>query len=128
MSFVQQTLLVALGGGTGAALRFGVGVWAARALGTVFPWGTLIVNVLGSFLIACVVEYTLVRGEAGQGLRLLLATGLLGGFTTFSAFSLDTMALVERDELGLVFTYVAASVALSIGACAAGLFVSRSVL
>lgn len=128
MSLVQQFVLVALGGGAGAAARFGVGLWAMRALGTGFPWGTLIVNVAGSFLIACVVEYTLMRSEAGPGVRLLLATGFLGGFTTFSAFSLDTLALAERGESGLVMMYIGASVVLSIAACWAGLLVSRSVL
>ena len=128
MPLIQQFLLVALGGGIGAAMRFGTGMWTARVLGTQFPWGTFIVNVIGSFLIACVVEYAVMRGESGNWMRFLLVTGFLGGFTTFSAFSLDTMALVERGEAGLVLVYVGASVLLSITACWAGLLVSRSML
>jgi len=128
MPLLQQFLLVALGGGIGAAMRFGTGLWAARVLGTEFPWGTFIVNVVGSFLIACVVEFAVMRGEAGNWMRFLLVTGFLGGFTTFSAFSLDTMALVERGETGLVLLYVGASVLLSVAACWGGLIFARSVL
>ncbi|MFN0263903.1 fluoride efflux transporter CrcB [Tepidamorphus sp. 3E244] len=128
MSLVQQALLVACGGGAGAASRFLVGLWAASALGTRFPWGTIIVNVVGSFLIACFVEYIVARGEGSSAMRLLLVTGFLGGFTTFSAFSLDTMALAERGETGLVLLYVGGSVLLSIAACWAGLVAMRSAL
>lgn len=120
--------LVAAGGAMGAMLRHGTGLVAARMFGLGFPWGTLIVNVIGSFLIACVVAYAVLRGEGGLGMRLFLATGLLGGFTTFSAFSLDTLSLAERGDTGLAAAYVLASVVLSIGACFLGLWFSRSVL
>ncbi len=119
---------VAAGGAIGASLRYAVGLWTLRAFGPAFPWGTLIVNVVGSFLIACVVEFVATRAGAGPALRLFLATGVLGGFTTFSAFSLDTLALAERGETGLAFLYVVGSVGLSVGACLAGLVLARSVL
>ena len=128
MSIIQQLLLVALGGGVGAAARFAVGLWSLRAFGPGFPWGTLIVNVAGSFLIACVVEYTAARAGAGPAARLFLATGVLGGFTTISAFSLDTLALAERGATGLAAAYVLGSVLLCVGACLAGLYLTRSVL
>lgn len=126
MPILKEILIVALGGGAGAAARFGVGVWSLRALGPGFPWGTLIVNIAGSFLIGCMVAFAVHRGEPTYAMRLLLVTGFLGGFTTFSAFSLDTLALAQRGELGTAFGYVAASLVLSLGACWGGMMLSRS--
>ena len=89
-------LIVFLGAGIGGALRHGVNVGAARLLGYGFPFGTLIVNVLGSFLIGLLAGYFGFRTGIDQHVRLFLTTGILGGFTTFSAFSLDAALLVER--------------------------------
>jgi CrcB protein len=124
------TLLVFLGGGLGAAARHGVNLLAARLIGIEFPWGTIAVNVIGSFLIGALAAWFAFRGDAGaiwgQPMRLFLTTGVLGGFTTFSAFSLDFALLFERGEPGLGFLYVLASVLLSLGAIFLGLFVVRS--
>ena len=116
-------LLVFVGGGLGAVSRHGVGRATLHWLGAGFPWGTLAVNVVGSFLIGLAVGLFDAFGT-GQQTRLFLATGFLGGFTTFSAFSLDAMTLWERDpwQAGL---YVAATVLLSFAAIAAGVVLSR---
>lgn len=120
--------LVFVGGGIGAALRHGVNIASAEWFGTGYPWGTIIVNVVGSFVIGALAAYFAFRGDAmwTQPLRLFLATGILGGFTTFSAFSLDFALLFERGEIGQGVFYVVASVALSLAAVFAGLFVVRS--
>jgi CrcB protein len=118
-------LLVFLGGGIGAALRHGVNVGAARLLGTAFPYGTLTVNVVGSLLMGLLVAYLAFKGEASQHWRLFIATGVLGGFTTFSAFSLDVAVLYQRGAVWLALGYVAASVVLSIAGLFAGLFLVR---
>jgi CrcB protein len=121
-------LIVFAGGGIGAALRHGVNVASAHLFGITFPWGTLIVNVLGSFLIGVLAAYFAFRSGGGaQHTRLFLTTGVLGGFTTFSAFSLDFALLFERGEFGQGAAYVAASVALSLAAIFLGLFVVRAI-
>ena len=93
-------LIVFIGAGIGGALRHGVNVGAARLFGYGFPFGTLIVNIVGSFLMGLLAGYFSFRPGIGQHVRLLLTTGILGGFTTFSAFSLDTALLIERHCLG----------------------------
>jgi CrcB protein len=118
-------LLVFLGGGLGAALRHGVNVGAARLLGIAFPYGTLTVNIAGSLLMGLLVAYLAFKGDASQHWRLFIATGVLGGFTTFSAFSLDVAVLYERGAVGLALGYVVISVALSIAALFAGLLLVR---
>lgn len=122
-------LLIFLGGGIGAAMRHGVNVLAAQGFGVDFPWGTMIVNVVGSLLIGALAAWFAFRGDAvwTQPLRLFLATGILGGFTTFSAFSLDFAMLFERGEVGAGLAYVLASVLLSLGAVFAGIYLVRSV-
>ena len=122
------TFLVFLGGGIGASLRHGVNLLAVQQFGITFPWGTMIVNVVGSFLIGVLAAYFAFRGDAvwTQPLRLFLTTGILGGFTTFSAFSLDFALLFERGEVGQGVAYVLASVVLSLGAIFLGLFLVRS--
>ncbi len=107
-------LIVFLGGGIGAALRHGVNLTSARLLGTAFPYATLFENVTGSLVMGLLAAYFAFKGDASQHWRLFFTTGILGGYTTFSAFSLDTALLYERGELGLAALYVAASVALSI--------------
>lgn len=125
---MQATVLVFLGAGLGGALRHGVNLGCARLCGLAFPWGTLVVNVAGSLLMGLIVGWLAQRanGGAGQSLRLFLTTGLLGGFTTFSAFSLDSWLLWQRGEAAAAAAYVGGSVALSIGALALGLFVMRT--
>jgi CrcB protein len=107
-------LIVFLGAGLGGALRHGVNVGAARLLGYGFPFGTVIVNVLGSFLIGLLAGYFAFRTGISQHARLFLTTGFLGGFTTFSAFSLDAAVLVERHSFALAAGYVVGSVGLSL--------------
>ena len=120
-------LLVFLGGGIGAALRHGTNLLGARLLGIQFPFGTLTVNIVGSLLMGLLAGYFAFRGEASQHLRLFLTTGILGGYTTFSAFSLDAVLLWERHQPGLAALYVLASVVLSIAALMAGLMLVRHV-
>ena len=119
-------LIVFLGGGIGAALRHGFNLVAARALGTAFPYGTLLINITGSFVMGLVVAYFAFKGDASQHWRLFLTTGILGGYTTFSAFSLDVALLYERGEIGLAALYVLLSVAFSIGGLFAGLALVRN--
>ncbi len=125
MFSLSHLLQVALGGAIGSALRYGVNVSAARAFGTGLPWGTLIVNIVGSFAMGLLV--VLLAEKGGMKLAPLLMTGILGGFTTFSAFSLDTMTLWERGQTGLALAYVAASVILSLAAIALALHLFRGV-
>ncbi|MBL8789310.1 MAG: fluoride efflux transporter CrcB [Rhizobiales bacterium] len=118
-------LIVFLGAGAGGALRHGFNVAAARAFGTGFPFGTLGVNVLGSLLMGLLAGYFAFKGDASQHWRLLLTTGVLGGFTTFSAFSLDVALLWERGDMTGTMIYLIGSVVLSIGALFAGLVLVR---
>lgn len=120
--------LVALGGAIGAGCRHLVGLAALRLFGPSFPVGTLSVNVIGGLLMGLAAGYFALRyqGAVGNELRLFLATGILGGFTTFSAFSLDAMLLWERGDIAPALLYVALSVVLSIAALAAGLFLMRA--
>jgi fluoride exporter len=118
-------LLVFVGGGLGASLRYTVNVACARCMGTAFPWGTFVINISGSIVMGLISGYLAFKGEASQPWRLFLMTGVLGGYTTFSAFSLDTALLYERGELGLALAYVLGSVVLSIAGLFAGLAVVR---
>src|SRR4051794_27898479 len=118
-------LIVFLGGGIGAALRHGCNLVITRALGAAFPYATLTENVLGSFIMGALAAWFAFKGDATQTWRLFLTTGILGGYTTFSAFSLDTALLYERGELGLAALYVLLSVGLSIGGLFAGLALVR---
>jgi CrcB protein len=124
---MQSYLLVFLGAGIGGALRHGVNVSAARFFGAGFPWGTLGVNVIGGVAMGVLAGWLALRaGETWtQSARLILATGILGGFTTFSAFSLDAVVLWQRGDAGAAIAYVLASVVLSIAGLLAGLFVVR---
>src|SRR5258708_1142926 len=108
-------LIVFLGGGLGAALRHGVNLASARVLGTAFPYHTLFENVTGSLVMGLLVGYFAFRGGVTQHWQLFLTTGILGGYTTFSAFSLDAVLLAERGTWGLAAIYVVSSVLLAIG-------------
>jgi CrcB protein len=122
---VAGFVIVFLGGGIGAALRHSVNLLSARLFGTTFPWHTLIENVTGSLVMGLLAAYFALKGDASQHWRLFLTTGILGGYTTFSAFSLDTVLLYERGETALAVLYVLASVALAIGGLFAGLALVR---
>ena len=118
-------LVVFLGGGLGAAMRHGINIAAARTLGLAFPYGTLLINITGSLIMGLIAAYFAFKGDASQHWRLFLTTGILGGYTTFSAFSLDAALLYERGEIGLAALYVVASVALSIAGLFAGFALVR---
>ena len=123
---MSKLLLVVLGGGAGAAARYAVGSHAWRLFGTAWPFGTFICNVLGGLAMGLLVGFLAHRGGADQErLRLLFGVGVLGGFTTFSAFSLETALMIEKSRYAQAFTYVSASVLLSVAALFAGLVVAR---
>ncbi len=126
---MNSYLLVFLGAGIGGSLRHAVNLGCTRFCGPAYPWGTLTVNVLGSFVMGvCAAWLTLRAGEDwSQPLRLFLTTGVLGGFTTFSAFSLDAVLLWERGEIVSASAYVAGSVLLSIAGLVAGLALVRAI-
>ncbi|HZG46902.1 MAG TPA: fluoride efflux transporter CrcB [Allosphingosinicella sp.] len=118
-------VFVMLGGAVGAALRFGIGVWSIQSFGDAFPWGTLVVNLSGGLLMGLLAG-AVIREGAGLPVHLLLGTGLLGGFTTFSAFSLETALLVERGQIGTALAYALASVVGSVLLLFAGLWAGRA--
>jgi fluoride exporter len=118
-------LIVFLGGGLGAALRHGVNLAALRLFGPNFPFGTLTVNVTGSIAMGLIAGYFAFKGDASQHWRLFLTTGILGGYTTFSAFSLEVALLWERHAVWPAVGYVLASVLLSVGGLFAGLLLYR---
>ena len=122
---MMNFLLVAAGGAIGASARFAVNLTALRLFGNGFPVGTLSVNILGSFLMGFLVAFLAERG--GIPLAAFLMTGVLGGFTTFSAFSLDTLMLVNRGQGGLALIYVTASVGVSLFATFIGMAIGRSI-
>jgi CrcB protein len=125
---MKMLLMAASGGAIGAGARYLVGVWATRLLGHGFPWGTLIVNVVGCLVMGLIVELVALRWSISNELRTFLMTGILGGFTTFSAFSLDFAVLMERKEQGLALIYAGASVGFSLLALFAGLSIARAMV
>lgn len=125
---MKMFLMAAMGGAIGAAGRYLVGVGAIRFLGPGFPWGTLTVNVVGCFIMGLLIEMFALRYSVTNEIRTFLTTGILGGFTTFSAFSLDFATLMERKAQGLAVVYLGASVGLSILALFAGLYIARVAL
>ena len=119
-------LIVFLGAGIGGAMRHGVNVAATRMFGLGFPYGTLIVNVVGSFAMGLFAGYFAYRAGIPQHVRLFLTTGILGGFTTFSTFSLDAALLIERHQFGAAAGYMVGSLAAGVAALFFGLAVFRS--
>ena len=117
---------VAAGGALGASARYLTLVGATRLFGLGFPWGTLIVNVVGSFLMGVLI--VMLAERDAMRFAPFLTVGLLGGFTTFSAFSLDAVTLVERGQVGAAAGYVGASVAVSITALMLGLWIARGAI
>lgn len=118
-------LLVATGGALGACLRYGVGRWALATLGPDFPWGTWGVNIIGGMAMGFLAGILARIDAGGEGLRLLLGVGLLGGFTTFSAFSLELYTMITRGEALLAGAYAVSSVAGSVVALLAGVWLAR---
>ncbi|MGE0734490.1 MAG: fluoride efflux transporter CrcB [Alphaproteobacteria bacterium] len=123
---MQTYLVVFLGAGLGGALRHGVNLASAHLWGTAFPFGTLAVNVIGGIAMGAIGGYFAFFGDASQHWRLFLTTGVLGGFTTFSAFSLDAVLLWQRGELGLAALYVGVSLVGAIGGLLLGLWAVRA--
>lgn len=122
-------LIVFLGAGIGGAIRHGINLATARLMpGVTFPIATLFINVLGSFLMGIIAESFVLRGSGGHPTRLLLTTGVLGGFTTFSTFSLDAITLYERGQTGAAFAYVLASVIAALLGLLAALALVRGLL
>lgn len=122
---MNLVLSIALGGALGAVSRHFIAQRVAAAFGLAFPFGTLVVNVLGSFLLGLMVSLFAEKYALSQEVRGFLTVGLLGGFTTFSAFTMETMLLFERHTLGLAVLYVIASVGLAVVAMFAGIALGR---
>ncbi|MEO6012942.1 MAG: fluoride efflux transporter CrcB [Devosia sp.] len=119
-------LLVGIGGALGSMARYGSGVAVGRVWSSTFPLGTLLINIAGSLAMGLLVGYLARTTPAWQAdARLFVAVGVLGGFTTFSAFSLDTISMMERGEVGLALLYVLLSVVVAIAALYAGLVLVR---
>ena len=127
---LQFLLLVFLGGGLGSVARYGANLATVAWFGPHFPWGTLTVNVVGSAVMGAFAGFILARepGTGSDAIRLFFMTGLLGGFTTFSAFSLDVVVLWQRGAAATAIGYVVASVAVSLLALLAGMTAMRAVL
>jgi CrcB protein len=123
---MKLVLLVALGGAIGSSLRYLVSLASGWLFGVGFPWGTFAVNIVGSLAMGLVIGLAASKFQLTNELRVFAATGILGGFTTFSAFSLDFALLFERRDYGLAGLYLAGSVGLSILALFAGLYLVRA--
>jgi len=123
----QRIALVFVGGGCGSVGRYLVALWAARSFGATFPWGTLMVNVAGCFIIGVIATLADEGGTLGPDTRVFLVVGVLGGFTTFSSFSLETWRLLEASELVRAALYVLGSLALSFVGVVLGVALARSV-
>lgn len=120
-------IYVALGGALGASARYGLANAAARVSGPGFPVGTLAANIVGSFAMGVLAAWLAAKVSGAENMRLFLGVGLLGGFTTFSAFSLEAVTLIEKKSYGAFAGYVGSSVVLSLLALAAGLILARKV-
>ena len=125
---MTKLLLVAVGGALGSVARYLVGVQALRLFGSNWPYGTFIVNLTGGLLMGLLAAWLAHRGGANQEQwRVLLGVGVMGGFTTFSAFSLETALMIEKRAYAQAFTYTTASVILSVAAIFAGLLIARRI-
>jgi len=124
----MNSLIVMLGGALGALGRYQFGRMATHVMGTGWPWGTIGVNIIGGFLMGTLVGWLARNGSAGgEHIRLLIGVGMLGGFTTFSSFSLEVMLMIERGQWGSAAAYALLSILLSVGGLFAGLILMRSV-
>jgi CrcB protein len=125
---MKMILAVALGGALGSVGRYVIAGTIMRSVGGVFPWGTLAVNVIGGLIMGALIELMALAWSPTPALRAFLTVGLLGGFTTFSAFSLETATMIERGAWGPAGAYVATSVIASIGGLFAGLWLVRALV
>jgi len=123
---ITSIIQVAIGGAIGAVGRYLTGVAAVRVMGHGYPWGTLTVNIVGSFLMGVLIVVLMTK-DGGIRIAPLLMTGMLGGFTTFSAFSLDALTIFERGQVGQAALYVVASVVLSLLAIFLGVMIARGI-
>lgn len=123
---ITSIIQVAIGGAIGAVGRYLTGVAAVRVMGHGYPWGTLTVNIVGSFLMGVLIVVLMTK-DGGMRIAPLLMTGILGGFTTFSAFSLDALTIFERGQVGQAAFYVVASVVLSLLAIFLGVMIARGI-
>jgi len=124
---IQSILAVAAGGALGAVVRYLVAIGSGRLFGTDFPWGTLIINVTGSFLIGLFAALFATRWNVPQTARIFLTVGICGGYTTFSTFSLDAWYLIERGQSWASGIYMIASVVLSVAALVAAMQIIRAI-
>lgn len=123
---MTRLLIVGFGGALGSMARYGAGVLAMRlAPGAAWPWGTFSVNLIGGLLMGLVAGWLAQRGQGGDDVRLFIGVGALGGFTTFSAFSLEVAQMIERRDYGLATAYVLLAVVLAVAALMAGLMLAR---
>lgn len=125
---MRMLLLACAGGAIGAGTRYAVTQWFAAKGWAAYPWATLVINVSGSMLMGLTVGLLLARTALPGELRVFLATGILGGYTTFSAFSLEVWQLAERGESGAAVAYIAASVVLSIAGLGLGLLIAKGLV
>jgi CrcB protein len=123
---MSKLLLVCAGGALGSGARYLVGTWAGQAFGPGFPWGTLAVNLVGSFLIGAIMVLGLETGALSTEMRIFLAVGVMGGFTTYSSFNHETLALAQRGQWGLAAAYVGVTVLGGWVAGLAGLLLARA--
>jgi CrcB protein len=123
---VQFIMAVAAGGAIGSVARYLIGIGSGKLFGLNFPWGTLIINVTGSFLIGLFVGLFALKWNLPPAWRIFLTVGICGGYTTFSTFSLDAFYLMERNEAVAAMAYMIGSVVLSVGALVAAMHVIRS--
>jgi CrcB protein len=126
--FILGFVIVFVGGGFGSALRHGVNLAAVQLVGRSFPFGTMFINVSGSLVMGLVAEYFALKTSLPRTWLLFLTTGILGGYTTFSTFSLETALLYERGAIWAAAVYVLGSVVLSVGGLFAGLAIVRAVV
>ncbi|HUB08201.1 MAG TPA: fluoride efflux transporter CrcB [Myxococcales bacterium] len=124
---MRRLLIVMLGGGFGSGARYLLGGWIAQAAGSAFPYGTIAVNAIGSFLIAAIMYLSLTANLIGPELRLALTTGVMGGFTTYSTFNYESLSLFQQGAWLLGALNIAVTVVLCLAAGAAGLLVARAI-
>jgi len=124
---MARFLLVCAGGAVGTGARYLLGGWAQRALGTAFPWGTLIINALGSLLIVILMHLSIQRGVISPDLRVIMTTGIMGGFTTYSTFNYETIRLFQDGALGLGALNVATTVTVCLLAGGLGVLICRAI-
>ena len=124
---MARFLLICLGGALGTGARYLIAVWVARTVGTAFPYGTLLINVAGSFLLGLLMQLSLSTQMISADMRLIIGTGILGGFTTYSTFNYETLALLHEDAWGAALANAAATLIGCLAAGAFGIGVARAV-